>query len=577
MGLFSAVSSAFVIDVHSKLEPDPNEQSAAILRAILLTLNHSAIPGETPTVPLVQKYPPSEIVTVTGLMYASLLISLLAAFIAMLGKQWLNRYLRNAGGSTIERCGDRQRKCDGLKKWPFHLFVESLPIMLQVSLLLLACGLCRRMWSINPPVAYILLVLTTLGILFYAIIVIVGTSSYECPFQTPASTALRSLWKKIGHRIIHIATVGFNLCQALPSTTLHLWRILKDSAGSAVLRSKRTILLAAQNLTQWVQLQVHPPPPIVLDEVQEDSRMSQESSRESFHFSIRTPTPPPPEETPAPALGSTEPWLKPMVLTTLRKTNTNDVQCVSWILSNITDPEALDAAIRLAGMIRWFEDGLDVDPPYTLFVSTLRTCFSPAGRVYPGLRDRAYHTAQAVLWIHTLALCKPIGFAHRFSLPTIPLDTTFHDPDLRQLLQIYTGRHAPNIILSVYWIHPGFTPTHLQWTSNILLHLSWAKHSVLEKSLSIPPYNPSRSWNTIPVGAVLNRLLAFCIFVDWPIKEEVLKIQDKMYVISCIRPQSHSHHCLPGITLTRLYPNSPRQWLQPSAAPTLNASSSKTC
>jgi len=74
-------------------------------------------------------------------MYASLMISLLAAFVAMLGKQWLNRYLRNSGGSTIERCGDRQHKYDGLEKWPLHFFVEGLPIMLQAALLL-ACGLC---------------------------------------------------------------------------------------------------------------------------------------------------------------------------------------------------------------------------------------------------------------------------------------------------------------------------------------------------------------------------------------------------------------------------------------------------
>ena len=58
--------------------------------------------------------------TATSLMYASLVMSLLAAFVAMLGKQWLNRYLRNSGGSMIERCGDRQRKYDGLEKWPLH-------------------------------------------------------------------------------------------------------------------------------------------------------------------------------------------------------------------------------------------------------------------------------------------------------------------------------------------------------------------------------------------------------------------------------------------------------------------------
>lgn len=53
----------------------------------------------------------------------------------------------------IERCGDRQRKCDGLKKRPFHLFVESLSVMLQIALLLLSCGLCRHMASINDFVA----------------------------------------------------------------------------------------------------------------------------------------------------------------------------------------------------------------------------------------------------------------------------------------------------------------------------------------------------------------------------------------------------------------------------------------
>ena len=80
--------------------------------------------------------PPNEIVTATALLYASPLISLLAAFVAMLGKQWLlTRYLHHDGGSMIERYGDRQRKCDGLQKWPFRLFVETLPVMLLLALL----------------------------------------------------------------------------------------------------------------------------------------------------------------------------------------------------------------------------------------------------------------------------------------------------------------------------------------------------------------------------------------------------------------------------------------------------------
>ena len=93
----------------------------------------------------------------------------------------------------VERCGDRQRKFDGLEKWPFRLFIESLPIMLQIALLLLSCGLSRYMWSVNTSVAGVVISLTVLDILFYLGIVVAGTSSYECPFQTPASATLRDL------------------------------------------------------------------------------------------------------------------------------------------------------------------------------------------------------------------------------------------------------------------------------------------------------------------------------------------------------------------------------------------------
>jgi hypothetical protein len=152
-GLFSAVSSAFVIDVQSNLQPDSGQRSEAYLRALLLSPNQPTAPGEVPAAPPVWNAPPVEIITTSNLLYASLLMSLLAASLAMLGKQWPNKYLRHAGGSMIERCDDHQRKIDRLAKWPFRLFIESLPVMLQIALLLLSCGLSRYMQSVNVPVA----------------------------------------------------------------------------------------------------------------------------------------------------------------------------------------------------------------------------------------------------------------------------------------------------------------------------------------------------------------------------------------------------------------------------------------
>ena len=122
-------------------------------------------------------------------------MSLLVAFVAMLGKQWLNRYyrfnhIRHTGGSMVEHCGDRQHKFDGLEKWSLRLFIKSLPIMLQLALLLLACGLSRYVWLVNMSVACVVISFTVLGVLFYLGIVATGMSSYECLFQTPALIGL---------------------------------------------------------------------------------------------------------------------------------------------------------------------------------------------------------------------------------------------------------------------------------------------------------------------------------------------------------------------------------------------------
>jgi len=508
-GLFSAVSSAFVIDVHSKLQPDPNEQSVALLRAILLTLNQSAIPGETPAAPPAQGDPPSEIVTVIGLMYASLLISLLAAFVAMLGKQWLNRYLRNSGGSIIERCGDRQRKCDGLEKWPLHFFVESLPMMLQVALLLLTCGLCRHMWSINSSVACTLISLTGVGVVFYLAILIAGTSSYACPFQTPVSIALRSPWKKVRRGIVSAV-----------SRTRQMWK-----------RSARP-LLRRQSLRM-----------IPLENVQ---------------------------------VQGSEPWLGPKDLAIIRRTNVNDVRCVSWILRNITDPEALDAAIRLAGTIRWFEDGTNVGPPYDLIVSTFEACFDSIGRLYPGSRDRAYYSGRAITWIHTLAMCQSEEFARTFPLPTAGGTPTGIDFDLHHLLLVSMDWSAGARFAYFLIVHPGNTPSHLQWISNVLLHLAWANRTTPDFE-HFWHHIPSTDRTTLPLDAILNRLLAWCISLGSPVEEEALKVQDKSCGISRSF-LSRSSHCSSLVIVWKTsYIDYPKQSFRPSIPPPLNANSSRTC
>jgi len=128
------------------------------------------------------------------MLYASLTASLFSAFLAMLGKQWLNRYASTgARGTAVERGRDRQQKFNGITTWYFEYVMESPPLMLQVALLLLGCALCRYLWEINITIALVILAVTSFGGIFYCFIVIAGAVFETCPYQTPGSRVLHSI------------------------------------------------------------------------------------------------------------------------------------------------------------------------------------------------------------------------------------------------------------------------------------------------------------------------------------------------------------------------------------------------
>ena len=123
-----------------------------------------------------------------SILYLSLGAALFSAFLAVLGKQWLNRY---AVGSVADRSHHRQRKLDGMAVWYFSVFMQSLPFMLQVALLLLGCALSLHLWELQPTVSRVVIGVTSLGVVLYLFIVVAGTLYTSCPYQTPASQIIR--------------------------------------------------------------------------------------------------------------------------------------------------------------------------------------------------------------------------------------------------------------------------------------------------------------------------------------------------------------------------------------------------
>ena len=187
------MTSAFIIQVQPQLQSDPNNETAALLRVLIYKIDNTTFGDNIPLIPL-WSGPPHTIVQVQAILYTSLAASLFSAFLAMLGKQWLNRYASiDMRGSAIERSQNRQRKFDGIVTWYFNTVMESLPLMLQFALLLLGCALSRYLWEINTTVASVVLGVTSFGVASYAFFVVAGTVSISCPYQTPGAFALRCI------------------------------------------------------------------------------------------------------------------------------------------------------------------------------------------------------------------------------------------------------------------------------------------------------------------------------------------------------------------------------------------------
>ena len=139
-----------------------------------------------------------------AILLASLSITLLVAFLAVLWKQWILYYTRaSTWGNIADRGKERQVKLVGLQRWGLHLVMDMLPVMLQLSLLLLAIAVVVYFLDLNISVGSVVLGITSFGLLFYVCIVVFATMYSDCPFQTTFSILLRGKAQQVKWIIAH--------------------------------------------------------------------------------------------------------------------------------------------------------------------------------------------------------------------------------------------------------------------------------------------------------------------------------------------------------------------------------------
>ena len=164
------------------------------LLELLLNATVGNLPPGQPVHPPRWTGPDPAVRQVQATLYVTLCATLFAAFLATLGKQWLNRYTRaDTHGSIEDRCRDRERKMTGIDRWWFHTIMQFAPLTIQGSLALLGTALSRYLWEVDRVVSSVVIGFTSVGCILYVIIVTISVRSFDCPFQTPVSLLIRSV------------------------------------------------------------------------------------------------------------------------------------------------------------------------------------------------------------------------------------------------------------------------------------------------------------------------------------------------------------------------------------------------
>ncbi|KAI0760436.1 hypothetical protein C8Q74DRAFT_1296310 [Fomes fomentarius] len=223
-GLFSAILTAFNMQSYPLLQPDPTDYTLAVLLQISRQLDSFSVHGsfinstenarslaqsQTPF------QPSSSAVWINTLWFSSLVLSLAAASIALIVKQWLQEVIVGLSGTSRDSARLRQYRLNGLLKWRVGTIVVALPILLQVALILFLTGMVILLWTLHHTVAAV--TSSLVGTLFAAFVVVSMTPvfKWDCFYRSPQAFALYTMIR-----------VGYNTSKRVLDRLFHMiWMI----------------------------------------------------------------------------------------------------------------------------------------------------------------------------------------------------------------------------------------------------------------------------------------------------------------------------------------------------------------
>ncbi|KAG8758432.1 hypothetical protein FRC11_003698 [Ceratobasidium sp. 423] len=139
---------------------------------------------------------PGYAIAVNVLWFLALSLSLIAALLCLLAKEWLKHYEYHPSNSSLSFILEHQKKLDAMKRWYGFEIIDSVPILLHIALFLFGAGLVVHLWRLNLAVSLVILAIFAIVVLFYIITTVLATvtDKLEKPGYDSKITAQVLLW-----------------------------------------------------------------------------------------------------------------------------------------------------------------------------------------------------------------------------------------------------------------------------------------------------------------------------------------------------------------------------------------------
>ncbi|KAG9120502.1 hypothetical protein FRC07_003973 [Ceratobasidium sp. 392] len=139
--------------------------------------------------------PSGRAVAVNTLWFLSLSLGVAVSLIAMLAKEWCYSFMSGRTGETYGRARLRQHRWNEIERLKMIDVLTLLPLLMHLTLLLFAVGLCIYLWDINIIVAIPVIAITAISTVVYTSTVAHSLTVEHCPYTTASSKLAKSYIK----------------------------------------------------------------------------------------------------------------------------------------------------------------------------------------------------------------------------------------------------------------------------------------------------------------------------------------------------------------------------------------------